>query len=210
MGPNSYLAFDKDKSVMVVTWNMPRSLTDSLVDVYASYRSVAGGEWSAPVNLTDTEGMNENSHHMAPYVRTNLNGSYTAYVFYNYPAGYTGYFPNGEALDTQPSVIYAGGYTFTATGVEDEVAPTGFVLSQNYPNPFNPTTSINFTVAQRSNVTLKVYDMLGREVASLVNEVKDQGSYNVNFDAAKLASGTYVYKLTAGNFVETKKMVLLK
>ena len=52
--------------------------------------------------------------------------------------------------------------------------------------------------------------MLGREVASLVNEVKDQGSYNVNFDAAKLASGTYVYKLTAGNFVETKKMVLLK
>jgi hypothetical protein len=210
MGPNSYLAFDKDKNIMVATWNAPRSLTDSLVDVYASYRNVNGGEWSAPVNLTDTEGMNENSHHMAPYVQTNGNGSYTAYVFYTYPAGYTGYFPNGEGLDTQPNVIYSAGYTFTPTGVEDEVAPTGFALSQNYPNPFNPTTSINFTVAQRSNVTLKVYDMLGREVASLVNEVKDQGSYNVNFDAAKLASGTYVYKLTAGNFVETKKMVLLK
>jgi len=107
--------------------------------------------------------------------------------------------------------VHVGGWTFTATGVENEVSgPTGFALSQNFPNPFNPTTSIKFNVGERANVTLKVFDMLGREVATLVNEVKESGSYDVNFDAAKLASGTYVYKLTAGNFVETKKMVLLK
>lgn len=209
-GPDSYLATDKDKNVLVATWNSPRTLTDSLVDIYAAYRFVDGGEWSTPVNLTDSPGMNENSHHMAPYVKSNGNGSYTAFVFYHYPAGYTGYYPDAT-YDTQPSVVYSGSYTFTATGVEDAVSgPTGFVLSQNFPNPFNPTTSIKYSVGERSNVSLKVFDMLGREVASLVNEVKEQGSYSVNFDAAKLASGTYVYKLTAGNFVETKKMVLLK
>ncbi len=211
VGPAAYLSFDKDKNVMVATWNMPRSLTDSLVDIYASWRPASGGEWSAPVNLTDSPGMNENTNHGAPYIKSNGNNSYTAFVFMNYPAGYTGYFPNGAGLDTQPAVCYVGGWTFTATGVEDEVsAPTGFALSQNFPNPFNPTTSIKFNVGERANVSLKVFDMLGREVATLVNEVKESGSYDVNFDAASLASGTYVYKLTAGNFVETKKMVLLK
>lgn len=211
VGPAAYLSFDKDKNVMVATWNMPRTLTDSLVDVYASWRPASGGEWSTPVNLTDSPGMNENTNHAAPYLKSNGNNSYTAYVFINYPAGYTGYFPNGGGFETQPAVCYVGGWTFTATGVENEVAgPTGFALSQNFPNPFNPTTSIKFNVGERANVTLKVFDMLGREVATLVNEVKESGSYDVNFDAAKLASGTYVYKLTAGNFVETKKMVLLK
>lgn len=211
VGPAAYLSFDKDKNVMVATWNMPRTLTDSLVDVYASWRPASGGEWSTPVNLTDSPGMNENTNHAAPYLKSNGNNSYTAYVFINYPAGYTGYFPNGGGFETQPAVCYVGGWTFTATGVENEVSgPTGFALSQNFPNPFNPTTSIKFNVGERANVTLKVFDMLGREVATLVNEVKESGSYDVNFDAAKLASGTYVYKLTAGNFVETKKMVLLK
>ncbi|MBK6680919.1 MAG: hypothetical protein IPG53_13290 [Ignavibacteriales bacterium] len=144
-------------------------------------------------------------HPMAPMFRSNLNGSYTAYVFYNYPAGYTGYFPNGEALETQPAVIYAAGHTFTATGVEDgDLLRQDLFFHRTTPEIHsNPTTSINFTVAQRSNVTLKVYDMLGREVASLVNEVKDQGSYNVNFDAAKLASEPMFTNLHR-NFIETK------
>lgn len=209
-GPEAYFATDKDKNVFAAIWNMPTSTTDSICDIYASYRT-PGGDWSTPVNLTQTPGMNENSHHAAPYLKSNGNGSYSAFVFYHYPAGYTGYYPNDyDPTYALPSVIYGGTYTFTVTGVEDETNPTGFVLSQNYPNPFNPSTSIKYTVGERANVTLKVFDMLGREVASLVNEVKEQGSYSVNFDAAKLASGTYVYKLTAGNFVETKKMVLLK
>jgi hypothetical protein len=85
-----------------------------------------------------------------------------------------------------------------------------FNLAQNYPNPFNPTTKISYTIPSRNNVSLKIYDMLGREVATLVNTTKDAGNYEVNFNASNLASGLYIYKLQAGNFVQSKKMLLLK
>ncbi|HQF44129.1 MAG TPA: T9SS type A sorting domain-containing protein, partial [Ignavibacteriaceae bacterium] len=85
-----------------------------------------------------------------------------------------------------------------------------FNLEQNYPNPFNPSTTIKYSVAERSNVNIKVYDMLGKEVASLVNTVKEAGSYEVNFNASNLASGMYVYTITAGNFTSSKKMMLMK
>lgn len=96
--------------------------------------------------------------------------------------------------------------------VEDEVKniPSEFILEQNFPNPFNPVTTIQYSIPQRSNVTLKIYDVLGKEIAVLVNEEKDRGVYNVNFDATGLASGIYLYKLQAGSFVETKKMILLR
>ena len=88
--------------------------------------------------------------------------------------------------------------------------PSGFALLQNYPNPFNPTTTIQYSIPQRSNVILKVYDVLGNEVAVLVDEEKERGVYSVNFDASNFASGIYLYRLHAGSFVETKKMILLK
>ena len=87
---------------------------------------------------------------------------------------------------------------------------SSFVLSQNYPNPFNPTTNIGFRVANFGLVTLKIYDVLGKEVATLVNEYKSAGEYKVEFDASVLPSGVYFYQLKAGSFVETKKMVLLR
>lgn len=85
-----------------------------------------------------------------------------------------------------------------------------FKLSQNYPNPFNPATTIAYSIKSAGLVTLKVYDMLGTDVASLVNERQEAGSYSVEFNAADLPSGMYVYRLTSGNFVETKKLILLK
>jgi photosystem II stability/assembly factor-like uncharacterized protein len=85
-----------------------------------------------------------------------------------------------------------------------------FLLSQNYPNPFNPTTTIRYEISERSFVTIKVYDVLGSEVATLVNEEKTIGDYEVEFDGSGLTSGIYFYQLKAGNFVETKKMILLK
>lgn len=97
------------------------------------------------------------------------------------------------------------------TDVEDEdQLPTEFALMQNYPNPFNPSTRIKYSVPQSSNVELKVFDILGNEVATLVNEEQSAGNYKVNFDAAGLSSGMYFYKLQTDNFVETKKMLLLK
>jgi hypothetical protein len=95
-------------------------------------------------------------------------------------------------------------------GTEDENLPTEFTLDQNYPNPFNPVTTMQYSIPQRSNVILKVYDVLGNEVATLVNEEKPAGSYEVEFSAAGLSSGIYFYQLQAVNFVETKKMILLR
>jgi hypothetical protein len=96
----------------------------------------------------------------------------------------------------------------------DELIPSKYLLSQNYPNPFNPSTTITYEIAEREFVTLKVYDILGREVATLVNEEKPTGSYEVEFDPASSiknpASGIYFYKITAGDFIETKKMILLR
>jgi len=83
-------------------------------------------------------------------------------------------------------------------------------LSQNYPNPFNPTTKINFSIPEAGMVTLKVFNVIGQEVAKLVNEQMHAGSYELNFDASKLRSGVYVYQITAGSFTSSKKMILLK
>ncbi|NUN70830.1 MAG: T9SS type A sorting domain-containing protein [Bacteroidetes bacterium] len=85
-----------------------------------------------------------------------------------------------------------------------------FNLSQNFPNPFNPTTNIRFSIPNSALTTLKVYNMVGQEVATLVNGQKEAGVYFVDFDASKLASGVYLYKLQSGSYVETKKMVLVK
>jgi len=96
-------------------------------------------------------------------------------------------------------------------GIRDELTlPTEFNLEQNYPNPFNPSTTIKYGIPERTFVELRIYDILGREVEVLVNEEKEAGYYKVNYDAAKLASGIYIYRLQAGSFVETKKMVLMK
>ncbi|MBK8984268.1 MAG: T9SS type A sorting domain-containing protein [Ignavibacteria bacterium] len=88
--------------------------------------------------------------------------------------------------------------------------PTKFDLSQNYPNPFNPSTSINFDLPVDGKVSLKIYDMTGKEVMTLVNEVRSAGYYSVNFNASNLSSGAYFYILSADNFTATKKMMLLK
>ncbi len=88
--------------------------------------------------------------------------------------------------------------------------PTKFALAQNYPNPFNPTTAIAYELPRTAKVVLKVYDVLGREVATLVNQEQAAGRYVQSFNASNLASGIYFYRLQAGNFVETKKMMLVK
>jgi len=92
-----------------------------------------------------------------------------------------------------------------------QAVPTQFELDQNFPNPFNPSTNINYSVPKTSLVTIKVYDILGKEVAALVNEEKSAGNYSVQFSAnSNMASGVYFYRMQAGSFTETKKLILLK
>lgn len=83
-------------------------------------------------------------------------------------------------------------------------------LEQNYPNPFNPTTHLEFEISKLGFVSLKVFDVLGKEVKTLVSEIKPAGFYEVEFDGSNLASGIYFYKLESGNFIHTKRMILLK
>jgi len=106
-------------------------------------------------------------------------------------------------------VNYDGSFEYSDI-VEIEIAPSEFSLSQNYPNPFNPITVISYQLAVNSSVTLKVFDVLGNEVATLVNEEKPAGEYEIEFDASEIGSGVYFYILRAGEFVQSKKMLLLK
>ena len=115
-------------------------------------------------------------------------------------------------VDYTNEIIDAINSELLKQGNEDntKVIPDAFALQQNYPNPFNPSTSIQYRVSSISQVSLKVYDVLGNEVATLINEEKQVGSYEVEFNATGLSSGMYFYKLQTDNFVETKKMLLLK
>ena len=85
-----------------------------------------------------------------------------------------------------------------------------FQLYQNYPNPFNPTTDIKFDIPKDANVKVKIYDILGREVASVINEFKKAGEYSISYDASNLASGIYIYKIEANDLTDAKKMILIK
>ena len=115
----------------------------------------------------------------------------------------------------QRDVEYANIWNLLTNGpvaVEDEQPniPLATELSQNYPNPFNPMTEIGYALSQRSNVTLRVYNILGIEVATLVSKVQEAGKHYVFFDASKMSSGIYFYRLEAGSVVITKKMALIK
>ncbi|TAK56124.1 MAG: T9SS type A sorting domain-containing protein [Bacteroidetes bacterium] len=97
------------------------------------------------------------------------------------------------------------------TGIGDNPQlPNGYSLEQNYPNPFNPSTVIRYSLPVANHVLLKIYDILGREIATLVNETKPAGSYNVTWDASGLPSGIYFYRMQAGSFIQNKKLLLIK
>jgi hypothetical protein len=109
-----------------------------------------------------------------------------------------------------PTNLYFNQENLTTAVKPGDEMPTEFALDQNFPNPFNPTTSIGYRIAEAGQVKLQVFDLLGREVAVLVNENKTPGNYEVRFDASGVPTGVYLYRLTAGNFVDAKKLVLVK
>ena len=116
-------------------------------------------------------------------------------------------------LESRPAFTWLANYIkANPTGIEKTVStvPTSFKLDQNFPNPFNPSTKIRYSIPKASRVTLKIYDILGREVQTLVNEQQAPGQYTVTFNAQNLASGVYFYRISAGNFNEVKKLMLLK
>ena len=118
--------------------------------------------------------------------------------------------PSGKYLYRLKQIDNDGNFDFSA---EIEVLlniPDDFELSQNYPNPFNPSTTIEYTIPENTAVELKVFDILGKEIWTLVNEVKAPGKYEVLFEANNLSTGIYYYRMQAGDFVDTRKLILLK
>ncbi len=174
----------------------------------------------APVNGAIVYATDDNQQ-VYSYGVSDQNGNYTisglvpgnysvTTELFGYDAGQT----SSVTLDYSANFSTDASFTVTpqaVTSVPKEVSTVkGFQLNQNYPNPFNPTTVINFEVPTQTRVTLKVFNILGSEVATLVNSVKAPGSYNVIFDGSHLASGVYIYQLKAGEYIATRKLVLLK
>jgi hypothetical protein len=137
-----------------------------------------------------------------------LTGVSYKYQRFNEPGDFSWAVAHLGNIDLWIALLYKQGLS----SVRDErtAIPQQFVLEQNYPNPFNPSTNIRFSISMRSAVTLIVYDMLGKEVATLVNEYLEPGTYTSSFSARSLSSGLYFYQLRTDNVVETKKMSLLK
>ncbi len=158
---------------------------------------------------------NDSSSPTNRVMHTNIPGSspYHSYTYLHNPSEgkEPGWYYIGDGTQISLYLIRAYVSYITSDNKETiEFIPSTFALEQNYPNPFNPQTTIVYSLASKSHVLLKVYDILGKEVATLVNEIMQPGRYEVKFDGSNLSSGIYFYKIIAGKFVQTKKMILMK
>lgn len=151
--------------------------------------------------------------------RVDEQGEYTTQYYIDGATIFLPYHAYNIMIDSDRNILFShnkntGNYLLKiydeSTGVEDETLVQDFSLSQNYPNPFNPSTLISYNIASETFVTIKVFDILGREVNTLVNEVKNAGKHEIKFDASGLASGTYIYTINAGKNTQSKKMMVLK
>jgi hypothetical protein len=200
-------------STIVVAYQAFQADTDRLgyhfSDLWYVASSNGGTTWGAPQRITNTPNVDERYPSVSKY---NAAGQFN--IVWSQKNGRSGLyaFPGGaDTVRASQMFLRVSPIVFGGTSVDDgKGVANSFKLSQNYPNPFNPATRIDYTVAQAGPVSIKVYNELGQEVATLLNETLAPGSYQVTFDGKNLASGIYIYKMTAGSYVESKKMVLMK
>ncbi len=174
-------------------------------ELYLTSSSDHGATWSAPLNLTNTPEFDERNFVLNDQV---LDGKLHAFYIGDEQPGYEFY----AYLPSMVSGVYYYEIDAAMTGVAEKTAgmADNYVLQPAYPNPFNPTTTIEYDLKKSGRVTLKVFNVMGEDVASLVDGVQSAGVHRVQFDAKDLNSGVYFYQLTAGDYCETRRMVLLK
>jgi len=208
------LGFSEDGSALACFFHafQPGDSLDGFTfnDIYVTYSYDNGATWSTPENLTNTSDWDEMYPTVSEVGNMHSGNSYTWNIHYQATRGpgcqsFTDLTPTYRVHEVFQKI------SVTSIKVINSNVPDAFSLHQNYPNPFNPTTSIRFDVLAKSDITLKVYDVMGREVATLINnETVTPGTKEVDFDASSLSSGIYFYTLSAGDFIDTKKMMLLK
>lgn len=211
------ISVSEDGNVLYAVWTGPE-ITDGNIDtanggliwsdLYHAWSFNGGNTWTYGGVLAGEKNVSENFGHAAQHLRKD-GTDYVADIVYLKDLS-AGGFVFSEGTSTLNPIMYKT-YKLTPTDVND-VNPivNSFSLEQNYPNPFNPNTTIKYTIPEKDFVTIKIYDVLGKEVASLVNTIKDAGSYNVEFNAKNLSSGIYLYSIQAGKYNATKKMILMK
>lgn len=172
-----------------MTWIDDR---DGNFEVYYKASTDGGVAWGPDVRLTTNSALSN-------YSSVAASGSVVHVVW-------------RDERDGNPEIYYLRNPTGNPTGIEytDSKAPQEFSLEQNYPNPFNPNTTISFGIPERGHIRLVVYDLLGREALTIVNEVRDPGRHSVTWNASTFASGVYLYRLHAGGYVATRKMILVR
>jgi hypothetical protein len=187
----------KELAVAIVDTNSPDMLADWRL-INTGSDKYLNPDWPIPVDLSYTNAT----------LITGATGGFPVGDINWFPTQKTAWLAQRTAEYVQIQIEMDG---FAIAAVKKiDVLPAKFTLHQNYPNPFNPSTTITFSLAHSASASLRVYDMLGREVAILVNGFTTSGKHEVQFNAANLASGVYAYRLTSGNFTEVKKMMLMK
>jgi hypothetical protein len=209
----SYPVIGLSGSTIVVVWMGFRSDTSAAGfnygEIYASTSTNAGNTWSPAKNITSTPTLDERYPSISRY-----NPPGFANIVWQEdpePGTHAVASPDNAIIRRSRQVFLRTTIAQLTTDVHiGEEVPTEFALDQNYPNPFNPSTKIHYRIASGSNVKLSVCNMLGQEVATLVNGFRAAGDYEVDFTGSNLASGVYYYTLRAGRFTETRKMILTK
>lgn len=211
------IGFSDNGNTLYCAFSVPQPDSSSegilFQDIYVTKSIDGGTTWMDPVNINNN-GINGDEMYPVLSRYGNNSGAELTYQFTTVP-GCQGFGRTGVIGGVESHII-AKAYQIYRTGIIgvnsiSNKIPASFTLEQNYPNPFNPTTKIRFSISSTSNVTMKVYDIRGREVATIINnENLTPGTKEVEFNASKLASGVYFYMIKAGSFTDTKKMILVK
>jgi hypothetical protein len=211
------ISVSEDGQAVFCIWAQPQFTTSTIdtgsnglyyADLWWNISYDGGATWAGASALTTTSDINESFPFVADRLEALPGGGYRVRLMYVADG-----IPDQQPFSsyTQPEPWMYQEIDLAGTDVKPiATVPKEFGLTQNYPNPFNPSTKIQYSIPTGAQVTLKVYDLLGREVATLVNQDQAAGTYEASFDATNLANGAYLYKLTAGSYSDVKRMMLLK
>ncbi len=214
--PYPSLAVDPNGNGLFAIWSQTRVVGGKVdfapngicnYDLWYSYSNDLGTTWSTAQMLQNSNGGLFSS--AANLTKPDVNTYRAHFVYLADTAAGSNVFGTGDG-SAVPEIYRTIDFSATTAVKGVPSLPTKFTLEQNFPNPFNPSTEIRYQVGTQSMVTLKVYNILGLEVATLVNQVMSAGEHTVRLDASKLASGVYLCKLQAGSFSDVKKMTLMK